>query len=691
MTNNRNRIKYVGVVGAGNMGSGIAQKIASEGLTVIMVDSTPERAQAGKQRIEQLLTEGLERRIFKPEDVDAILARITASADMGDLKSCDVVIEAIFEDLQKKRELFGELANVCRADTVLATNTSSFLVADIAEGIAHPERVVGLHYFYHPAKNRLLEVIGHAGTSADALARAWQFAEQTGKTPIVSHDAPGFIVNRFFVPWLNEAVRLHEAGFDIDTIERITKGAFGIGMGPFQLMNVTGVPITLHATRALADKMGDFYAPAAAIGFQVNTNDPWPMGPNDDTDIDMAAADTIADRLWGVVFHVALSLVSENVGSMEDVDIGARVGLRWPQGPFEMMNHFGLERVQALCTAVESRYSLSAPVLLRTQLKKNEPFTLRQVRLEVREKGDQKGFAIITINRPDALNALSPEVVRQFSEAFDTASKNDAVKAIIIAGAGKAFVAGADVKFFVEQIRRDNVADIVAFARAGQQLFRRIEQSEKPVVCRLDGIALGGGAELMLACHVVVATPKAMLGFPETGIGIYPGLGGTQRLTRRIGKGLARYLIYTGKTLRAKQLLNLGLAWKLVNAEALDEALVEAVSAAVRHAPLPKDPDLDDFAQTARFLGAIEVEALYDGSLTLPGGHDTLDVARKVRKKALNALMAVERLTDLAESGAMDEGLRQETEGLHAMFSHPNALEGMTALLERRRPEFQQQ
>ena len=156
-------------------------------------------------------------------------------------------MEAVFEDLEVKRTVFRRLSEHCAPNAILATNTSSFYVRDLTDAIEHPERLVGLHYFYHPAKNRLVEVVPTEATSEEARARAWELQEALGKTPIACADAPGFVVNRYFVPWLNEAVRLlEEKVADIATIEAAAKAGFRIGMGPFELMNVTGVPIAMH-------------------------------------------------------------------------------------------------------------------------------------------------------------------------------------------------------------------------------------------------------------------------------------------------------------------------------------------------------------------------------------------------------------------------------------------------------------
>ena len=244
--------KTVAVVGAGNMGAGIAQKIAMEGFDVLLADMDLERATVGKGRIAKTLEQAVARRVLTEEAAQATLSRVTPVGDLAGLSNADLVIEAVFENLLVKKELLRNLDAVCKPTCVLATNTSSFYVGELASVTERPGKVVGLHYFFHPAKNRLLEVIPGYLTEPSVVEDMDRFAEAHGKTAIRTKDAPGFAVNRFFVPWLNEAVRLLEENVaNIATIEAAAKKAFRIPMGPFELMNVTGVPVAMHAAGTL--------------------------------------------------------------------------------------------------------------------------------------------------------------------------------------------------------------------------------------------------------------------------------------------------------------------------------------------------------------------------------------------------------------------------------------------------------
>jgi enoyl-CoA hydratase/3-hydroxyacyl-CoA dehydrogenase len=244
----------LGVVGAGNMGSGIAQKMATEGFDVVLVDVDEDKVARGLGIIDRTLKEAVDRGIMRPDKTASIRERIHGTSTFADVADASLVVEAVFEDLALKQDVFRRLESVCRRDAILATNTSSYLVSDVASAVKTPGRVLGLHYFFHPAKNRLVEVVAGRATDKEVFRRAWTLQEQLGKIPIASADASGFVVNRFFVVWLMEAIRMLEDGVaSAITIDEIAKKTFGVGMGPFELMNVSGVPIALHASTTIGN------------------------------------------------------------------------------------------------------------------------------------------------------------------------------------------------------------------------------------------------------------------------------------------------------------------------------------------------------------------------------------------------------------------------------------------------------
>jgi len=674
------QIKKIGVVGAGNMGSGIAQKIAQEGIPVVMVDLKDEFVQRGLGTIRRLLQEGVERKIFKPEQVEQILSRVTGTTDFTAVADADIVIEAVFEDKQVKADLFKKLDQVCAPHTILATNTSSFFVREFAEKTSRPDRFVGLHYFYHPAKNRLLEVIPHGGTSPETVEKSLLAAKLHGKTSILVKDAPGFAVNRFFVPFLNEAARMLEEGLaDVPTIEEAGKRAFKIGMGAFELMNVTGIPIAVHAATTLGNELGPFYAPATILKAQMEKKANWNLAGQ----VDESKLPALIDRFHGVCLGVAAALVDEGVASVEDTDRGAKIGLRWVLGPFEIMNKIGIgktyEAVQAICRKYPD---FKMPAILETQHRLGKPFEFNFVDLEVKN-----GIAYVTLNRPEAMNALNETVVAQLDRRFGEAEADARVKAIVFQGAGKAFVAGADIRYFVEKIKAGRIPDIVAFTRKGHELLLRIEESPKLTIALLDGLSLGGGSELALACQAIVATPAGSMAFPETGIGIFPGLGGMLRMARHVGTALAKYFAFTGAFISAADALALGIVTKLVDPTEVDAAVRSLASGAkpdkYRSRGIP-----DKFKAFAALFGPGNVAALLSGKT--PGGTNA-ELAGKVVKtlgyKAPLALRIADEIVDQQAALPMREAVEIELGRLKDIFSTADALEGLSSA-GRRRPEF---
>ena len=674
------QINKIGVIGSGNMGSGIAQKIAQEGIPVVMVDTTDEFVEKGLATIDKMLQEAVARKILTPDHVEQIKTRIHGTTDLSAVADADVVIEAVFEDKGVKFDLFKKLDAICSDHTILATNTSSFYVHEFAERTNRPDRFIGLHYFYHPAKNRLLEVVPHAETSRETIELSLLAAKLHGKTAIVVKDAPGFAVNRFFVPFLNEAARmLEEKIANVPTLEEAAKRAFRIGMGPFELMNVTGIPIAVHAATTLGNELGAFYAPAEILKKQMEKGENW----NLDGDVDAAKMDTVINRFYGVCLGVAAVLADEKVAGIEDIDRGAKIGLRWSQGPFEIMNKIGIDKTYQSVEAITKRYpGFKMPEILSNQKALGKIFEFRFVDLAI--KG---ALAYITLNRPEAMNALNEAVINQLDERFTEAEAHPDIKAVIFQGAGKAFVAGADIRYFIEKIKAGKISDIAAFTRKGHDLFLRIETSQKLTVALLDGLSLGGGSELALACQAIVATPAASMAFPETGIGIYPGLGGMFRLADHVGTNLAKYYVFTGAALSANDAKALGIATKLVEpaevASTLSALLSETRPDKHRRREFP-----DRYKSFEQMFTDENVQKILAG--TPPEDIDGTLAEKTLKYLGYKAPLALKIANEIMNDQAgkpIEEAIEIELGRLTEIFSTEDALEGLSSL-GRKRPEY---
>lgn len=662
----------VGVVGAGNMGGGIAQKLAQEGLSVTLVDLKDEFVQRGLSIIKNTLQQGVERKVLTAEQMQETMSRIHGTSSMEALADADLVIEAVFEDMEVKGQLFKRLDGICQPKTIFATNTSSFYVRELAKYTSRPDRVIGMHYFFHPAKNQLLEVIPHHGTSAATLEKALLIGKLHGKTNIVVKDAPGFAINRFFVPFLTESVRLLEEGIaNIPTIEEGAKQAFKIGMGPFELMNVTGIPIAVHASTTLGKEISPFYGTPQLLIKQMDVKTLWDLSG----EVIEARISAVADRLLGATLGVACALVDDGVATKEDTDRGAKIGLRWVAGPFEMMNQLGIEKTYQVVKAISVMHpDFKIPEILIKQYKLGKPFEFTFVDLE-----KKNGIAYITINRPEAMNALNPLVVDQIEKKFNEAQGDKEVKAIVFQGAGKAFIAGADIKFFVDNVKSNTIDKTVVFTKKGHELLRRFETSPKLTIAVLDGLSLGGGSELALACQAIVATPKGSFGFPECGIGIYPGFGGMIRMAHHVGRELAKYYVFTGRSIKAAEAFELGIVTKLVEPADVEKAIKKIVAAGpfdkYRTRPIPAS-----YNNQKTICTDANVARLLKGEL-LEGVEPELaaKTAKIIAVKAPFAVKVANELIDAQSKVSIEAAIELELGRLVEIFTTEDALAGLQA------------
>ena len=251
-------IKKVGVVGCGLMGSGIAQVCAQAGYQVVVSEINEDLLQKGLNSIKRFLAKGVERGKVTPEEMDAALARIQGTVDIQDFKDCDLVIEAIIESMEAKKEIFASLDGICRPHTVLASNTSSLCITEIASATKRGEKVLGLHFFNPVPLMRLLEIVRTILTSEETFETAREFGESLGKEIVVAKDTPGFIVNLLLIPYLLDAIRALEKG--VATKEHIDKSmVLGLNhpMGPFTLLDLLGLDTTLFIADAMYGEFKD--------------------------------------------------------------------------------------------------------------------------------------------------------------------------------------------------------------------------------------------------------------------------------------------------------------------------------------------------------------------------------------------------------------------------------------------------
>ena len=677
------KLERIGIVGAGTMGGGIAQKIAQEGCGVVLNDVSYDVLNQSMDNIKRTLGEGVKRKILSEEEARSAHSRIQTAPDLSAMAECQLLIEAVSEDLAVKKEVFRKLDHICPSETVFATNTSTLSVNELAVETQRPDQFIGLHFFYHPAMNRLLEIIFLKNTSPKAKAISHSASNLMGKTAILVTDSPGFAVNRFFIPWSMEALRILDEGLgDIPSIDHVVKQTFNVGMGPFEFMNVVhGFSLAYLTSTTLAKRISRFYGPPAVLESKFKKGGTWDLSGDPKAE----SFQRIEDRLLGAVFYVASSLVDEGVATMVDTDIGAKVGLRWKTGPFERMNQAGIERSHSLAKSiVERNPDLKMPSNLEMQYQKGKPWDIQYVTLL-----KEGPVAHITIERPEVLNALNGTIFSQLGQCLDEIEKDPAINAVVIGGSGKDFVAGADIEFFINSIKAERFKDLAAYGAHAHEIVTRIEESQKFMIARVQGLALGGGLELALACDTIVASEKAAFGFPETGIGICPGLGGMPRGIRKIGKALTKYLVLTGEIVNAQTALKMGLVEHVSPVTELDEKIVDiAKDPSVLRKEAKCGIELDENLNRIQEQFSDEnIEKLLSGKEL---GENTLGLRlhKKISSKAPLAIKLANRLMDEGEALSLKEALELEKRHAGKLFETKDALEGLQSVVGRYRPTF---
>src|SRR5829696_7051873 len=366
----------IAVVGAGTMGAGIAESVASAGLSVVMVDVREEALDRGLGTIEKDLERRVKRGRIPEEERREVLGRVSATTDLEACAAAAVVIEAVIEDAEVKRKVFGDLEGVVAGEAVLATNTSSLSVAGIAAGTERPERVVGMHFFNPVSAMRLVEVATGPSTDPSAVRRVEEVAERLGKTPIRVSDTPGFVVNRVARPFYLEALRLVEAGGRPEQIDASVRDV-GFRMGPLELADLIGNDVNLAVSESLFERY--YYQPrfrpshlqrsmveAGLLGrksgrgfYDYGAEEQRQTGEKEE-------AEHVALRVISCIVNEAFLAFSEGVATAGDIDEAMKLGANYPKGPFEWAEEIGVQSILQTLDSLREAYGeayIAAPSL----------------------------------------------------------------------------------------------------------------------------------------------------------------------------------------------------------------------------------------------------------------------------------------------------------------------------------------
>jgi len=589
-------VKKAAVIGGGTMGGSIAHLLSSVGIECFIKDIDKkfiDKALAHSQGIyDKLVAKG---KLGKDAAASAQgLLSGGVKYDKAYLNDVDLIIEAVPEVLKIKQEVLSELDGLCPEKTIFATNTSTLSLTDMAAPLKRKDRFVGLHFFNPAHVMKLVEVIYDAQTSRQTIAAMMQLSEKIGKTPIKVRNAPGFVVNRILIPYLNEAVlALMDGSATMDEIDQ-TMEAFGMPLGPLALWDMVGLDVGLHASRTLADAFGartptpellTFLADKGMLGQKTGKGfyvygklgkEPnpavktflekwWKKNPG-------MAEDFCVERLLNVQIREALLIVGEGIASAHDVDTGMVYGTNFPTPVAPGPLHYAEEKAGWETVADAARYLGDVLGRERFDLPGNIEALVggESIFENCWYEVDEFGVAVMTVENPP-MNVLSEKTVNDITNTVLKAVADPKVRVIVLTGKGRAFIAGANIKEF-QQIRTH--AQIEEFCNRGHLMTNVIENADKPIICAINGFCLGGGLEVAMACHIRIAAEGAKIGLPEINLGIIPGFAGTQRLARIAGKGRAIEMILSGVPLSAKDALAIGLVNRVVPGSGLMEESV---------------------------------------------------------------------------------------------------------------------
>ena len=544
----------VAVIGAGTIGPDIGYylKSAMPESKLYLVDVVEKPLKQAQQRIVGYTEKAIEKKKMKPEKAAAVLENIVYTTDYAQIKNCQLVIEAATEAVKLKQKIFEQVENIVSQDTIITSNTSSIPADRIFQKMKKPERTSITHFFAPAWRSLPVEIIAWDKESQETLDYLFWFFAKTGKVPIITDNAICFVLDRVFDNWCNEsAYLLNQAS--ASQIDKVAEEF--VFAGPFFVLNLAnGNPIIIE-TNTLQMEEGEHYRPAAILA----SVDRWlTHRPGTPVAVSEEVKAAVRDRLLGILFSQSFDIIDRGIGTPQDLNFGCQVALGFRKGPLDLMRDIGEEDVQRIMDKFQTeRPGFPMP---------KQPFKAYQDFKRYILVDDVAGVKVITIRRPQAMNALNDELTHEILSVLKEFENDPSVKGFVITGYGNtAFSAGADIGKFPEMLG-DAVAS-AQYARdcAKVQIF--MDQMAKPVVAAINGFALGGGLEVAIRCHGMVAAKNASFQFPEITLGILPGIGGCVIPYRKWPQGAEVFheMICLGRPLKAKEAADIGMLGEITD------------------------------------------------------------------------------------------------------------------------------
>ncbi|MEA3231609.1 MAG: 3-hydroxyacyl-CoA dehydrogenase/enoyl-CoA hydratase family protein [Thermodesulfobacteriota bacterium] len=648
--------REIAIIGAGTIGPDIGYylKSALPGIYLYLVDVAEKPLEAAEKRINGYIQKAIDRKKMKPDMAERVGQHIIYTTDYAKIKNCDLVIEAATENIPLKQKIFSDVEALIDKDAIITSNTSSIPADRLFNNMRYPARTTVTHFFAPAWRSLPVEVIAWEGGSRETLDYLFWFFAVTGKVPIITDNAICFMLDRIFDNWCNEAACLleHATAAQIDSVAREFVFA-----GPFFVLNMAhGNPIIVE-TNTLQMEEGAHYQPASIF----NSVDRWQtLPPGKTCDVPEKIDALIRDRLLGILFSQSFDIIDRGIGTRADLNFGCQVALGFKKGPLDIMHTLGDSEVSRIMNRFESERPGFPQA--RQSLDHYQDFK-RHILVD-----DKEGVKIITLRRPQAMNALSDEVTDEILGVLKAHADDQAVTGFIITGYGTgAFSAGADIGKFPEMLGDRAASAQYAKDCAKVQVF--MDQMQKPVVAAVNGLALGGGLEVAIRCHRIVAVRTARFQFPEITLGILPGIGGCIVPYRKWPRGAALFheMICLGRPLTVREAADIG----MIDDVADDySGMIRAALAAVKE------------------MGE-RVPAISEGSVEIP---PVIISEQYFTGETSLSREAVAITTRTIEKGAAADNLNQALEigynGFAEIACTEAAREGISAFLGKREPRF---